>query len=354
MKRSPAVARQFFKQPDPSFAGALIYGPDLVLVSHHRKCLVESLLGESVGDDLAVSTLDPTEAGRDAGAISIVLTERGFFSGRRVVVLESANQRHLRGIERALADSDPEDAFLVVTAGELRRNSKLLEYFQSAENAVALPSEAEFWSPAEIRRHFVERGVPPPDANASDLLVTLSEDMEWGPFNMLIEKLILYMHERSGETTTEDIDNCAPAADFGDLDGFVDAVCGGSMSSIAEQGHALASKGGNPVARVNAVLRHLHTVHGVVVRSRSRADVESVARFRPMHPARRYAVTAHARGWSRARLEEALRELHATDLGIRGGTAAPIEAFAERSLMRVAGRAPRPSARSGVRRGSRP
>lgn len=343
MRQRAAAARNFVRKPDASLSAALIHGGDQVLVSQYRKSLVAGLLGDRAGDDTVVTPIDSREAGRDPALVLLTLTMRSMFSGRGVAILEGATDRHVPGIERALGDSSPEDSFLVATAGELRPVSKLRKLFESATNAVALLAEAEPWSAADIRKHFTDQSLPPPVAEASELLAGLSRQLDWGGFRQLLEKLSLYASGSEEELNVVDVEACAPGPDSSATDPLVDAVATGQLAKAATHWRALEVRGVAPSTALNAVLRHFLTVNGICSRARSGSDIERIMRSLYLNPARRTAISRDARGWSRSRLEGAVATLHAAEIASRGGSAAPSAVIAQRAVLRVAGSASRRS-----------
>jgi hypothetical protein len=65
-------------------AGALLHGPDAGLVALRRRQLVNFLTD---GDDLRLTRLEPGVAQKDPAGIDAALRARGFFPGRRVVLI---------------------------------------------------------------------------------------------------------------------------------------------------------------------------------------------------------------------------------------------------------------------------
>ena len=340
MKCPAKDARNFIERPDLSLSGVLIYGPDPVLASENKRRLLQTVLGERAGDDLYVLTLDPREAQRDNEAVHAALTSRSLLPGRRVAVLDSATNAHTRSIARALEDPDPEDAFLIVVAGDLKHQSTLRKLFESAGTAMALPSEAQQPTAQDLRRRFEELGMPAPARDALERLVALAGEMSWGEFESLFQKLVLYMHGSTDAAVVADVDACAPLDRSVQIDALVDAVATGATGEVARLVRALADRGTDPIAIVIPLTHQFLQMHRAVASGRGPRGVRSALFRQPMHPARRQALEEHCRHWNAAQLESAVQELHTADLALRATNALAPRAVLERALMRIASRLP--------------
>ena len=344
MRCAADQVQAFLREPDPTLSGALIHGTDPALAAECRRRLVRSVLGDLAGDDFYQLILDPGEVQRDAGSVHAALTARTLLPGRRVALLDSATHLHTRAIARALADPDPEDAFLIVVAGELKPQSTLRKLFESADRAMAVAAEARPPEAAELRRRFAKAGLPEPTPDALDRLLAVAREMSWGEFQTLFEKLRLYVRSDAEEVSLADVDACAPPEGTVQVDQLVDAVAGGDMPEIARLLRALASRGILPVSiliPLTLQFLHMHRALATTRGARGARGLRTALGRQPMHPARREALARHCGRWTVAALEAALAEFHRADLALRFRNAPAPAAVLERALMRAAGRRPR-------------
>ncbi len=332
---------RFVRQPDLSLSAALIYGPDPILASENKRLLLEQAAGENAGDDMFVVTLDPSQAQRSGESVRSALTSCGLLPGRRVALLEPATNLHANSVAYALEDADPEDAFLIVVAGDLKPQSPLRKLFESSKRAIALPSEAKPPAPHEIRQRFEDRNLPPPSRNAVERLALLAGEMTWGEFEALFAKLELYLRGQTGEATVGDVDACAPVDRTVQIDELVDAVASGNRAEVARLVRALEALGTQPVSIAIPATLQFQNMYRAVGLSRGPRDVRSQLFRLPMHPLRRQALLDHCERWNAGMLEAALRELHGADLALRSRNALAPYAVLERALMRIAGMARR-------------
>ncbi len=330
----------FIEKPDLSLSGALIYGEDSFLVGTNKRVLLKNAVGENDGDDLYILTLDPARVKRDEELVHSVLTSRSLLPGRRVALLESATNEHTKSVARALEDPDPEDAFLIVVAGDLKTQSTLRKLFESAAKAIALPSVAKPPTVPDLRQRFRERNMPAPTADALDRLVALAGEISWGEFESLFEKLSLYMRENGNETTVADIDACAPFDRTVQVDELVDALATGDRREVARLLRALADRGTGAVTIAIQVTHQFQHMHRAVASAQGSHGIRSALYRQPMHPLRRRALDMHCRRWKAGQLESALLELHTADMTLRALNSPAPFAVLERALMRITGKVP--------------
>ncbi len=354
MKINAEAGRKFLKAPEPKLVGALIHGADSGLVAHNRRLLQKSLLGDSSEDEFLTTWLNPDDLRRRTGAGTLLAacTQRSFFADqRRVVIIDGAGNLHTPAVQPVLEELVPEDAFLIVCAGELDWNSSLRKLFEGERRAVSLAAEPEPMTVAKLRQEFTRSGAPEPNDEAADYLITLAQDLDWGSFRMLLEKIALYVRGETEPFGINVLDECGAGLGGGreaaqaQIDALTDAVAEGGRATIADLCRKLAANGSNPVKLLIMVSRHFLLMHRALAGTRGRADADPAVRKLPLHPARRKAMQAHIGQWNLAGVESALQEFHAGDLALRGGSTAPAWATAERAMMRAANRISRKARR---------
>ena len=166
MKLSAAAAKDFFKNPDISRAGFLVYGPDPLLVAHGRYRLIEALL--NAGSGTAFERVAPEQLGRNRETLATLIKAQGFFADRRVVCVDGAGDGAADAASMALASRGDDDGWLLMTAGQLRPASKLRKLFEGGGNAVAAPIYDASLSPHEVRRSLEQAGLGRIDNDAMD------------------------------------------------------------------------------------------------------------------------------------------------------------------------------------------
>jgi DNA polymerase-3 subunit delta len=313
--------------------GALLHGPDAGLVALRRRELVDFL---TEGDDLRLTRLEPAAAQKDPAGIDAALRARGFFPGRRVVLIEGARDALAGSLKEIAAGIGPEDAFLVVTAPSLTARSALRRLFEGAGGLASLglypepPGEAEL---AGLLRRAGLGGRLTPEAGQD--LAAVASQIDRGALTQLIEKIAVFALDNDESLDQEALAPLLPLAADSDLDRLVAAVAEGRSEAVGPLIGRLATAGIGAAGMLIAAGRHFRQLLGLAV---ARDGIEhALGRLRP--PAfgpRRRALAVQARRWGPGRLETANRLLFQADRTLRSPGNRPDRALVERCLIRLA------------------
>jgi DNA polymerase-3 subunit delta len=333
VKLAGARAAAFCARPDLRLAGALLHGPDAGLLAIRRRELVATL---TQGDDLRLSRIEPTAALKDPAGIDAALKARGFFPGRRVVLIEGAKDGLAALLGQILADSAPEDAFLVLTAEGLAPRSALRRLFEGSGNLAALGLYPEAPGAAELREMLAAAGMGcrlEPDA--SELLTGTAAELDRGTLLQLVERIAVHCLGRTEPLGREELAGLLPLSAESEVDRLVGAVAEGRTEAVGPLIGRLSAAGIGPVAMLIAAERHFRRLMALAA---SGDGIEAaLGRLRP--PAfgpQRQALAGQARRWGLARLEAAGRILFQADRSLRSAGYRPDRALVERCLLRLA------------------
>ena len=84
MKLSPRDALSYFKKPDPSRTGILIYGADAMRVATRRKEVIDALVGPQGEEEMRLTRMSGAELRKDSAMLLDAIKAQGFFPGPRV------------------------------------------------------------------------------------------------------------------------------------------------------------------------------------------------------------------------------------------------------------------------------
>ena len=333
MKLSGARARTFCEAPAAGVRGALLYGPDPALIAAARQRLVTAV---SEGDALRLTRLAAREATRDPAAIDEALRARGFFPGRRLVLIEDAGDPLAEPLRQVLEGTGPDDAFLLVTAGALAARSPLRRLFEEAGDLAALGLWPDAPGPGELRRRLAEAGLAGRlTAEAEETLQAFAAAAEPALLAGEIEKLVLLALDTDTPLEAETVAALLPDPGAAGLDELAAAVAGGRPGEVGPLMTRLAGTGVHPVAILTASARHFRRL--LAVAAAPEGPEKAVARLRPpLFGPRRRAFLAELRRWSVPRLEAAQRLLFEADRRVRSPGRRPDRALVERTLIRIA------------------
>jgi DNA polymerase-3 subunit delta len=340
MKLSPRDAAGFLKRPDPRVPGILIYGGDAMRVSESRAGLVKAFTGPEAETEMRLERMQGGDLRKDTTAAIDAIKAQGFFPGPRAVVIDEANEYAVDALKLALSEWAEGDALLVVTAGALKKTSKLLKLFEGDKRAYSLAIYDDPPGRAEIEKMLSVEGLTDLSADAMRDLTSLAQTIEPGDFRQTLTRIALYKLNDDTPLTPTEIAMLAPQSAEADIDDILNAMAEGRMGDLAPILSRLAAQGVQPVAVCIGAARHFKVLHALV--SDPRGPAQAIGTLRPpIFGPRRDKMLRQAQNWSLQRVEDALRELTATDLALRSSTRAPTRALAERALIRLTGMARR-------------
>tara|TARA_R110000787_G_scaffold111459_8_gene220397 strand:+ start:1193 stop:2191 length:999 start_codon:yes stop_codon:yes gene_type:complete len=314
-------------KPPKDKLGLLLYGGDAMRVSIKRQEYLKSLLGPAAEEEMRLTRIPAGDLRREPALLMDAIKAVGFFPGPRAAFVEGANELTAQIIIDALSDWRPGDAQLVVTAGDLKKTSKLLKAFEGHRDAYAWGIYDDPPDRAEIERLLGEAGLRA-DGAVMAALEDLARSLDPGDFRQTLEKLSLYkLSEPDAPLSLEDIAACAPASVEAAVDDILNIVAEKQSASIGPLMRRLQSQGVNAVTLSIMAMRHFRTLH--------RAACNPGA---PVWGVRdRDRVMRQSRDWGAAKLEDALGMLTDTDLQLRSaGQTAPAMAIIERTFIRLA------------------
>jgi DNA polymerase-3 subunit delta len=281
---------------------------------------------------MRLDRIDGAALRKDPALVGHAVKARGFFPGPRVVVVDEATDAAAPALEGALSDWTRGDALLVVTAGDLKPTSKLRKLFESHKAALALAVYTDPPGRDEVEGWIRAAGLTRLSAEAQRDLLALGQALPPGEFRQTLDRIALYKLGDPTPLTGEEVSTLAPPAPDAEVDELIAAVAQGERARVVPLVARLAGQGTAPVGMAIALIRHLRLLH------RLGDDPEAVDRLRPPLNFRlKDQVSRQARLWSPARLDEALAEAVALDLGLRSSAPVPARALAERALIRIAG-----------------
>lgn len=335
MKLAPRDAAGFLNRPDPRCPGLLIFGEDPMRVADKRVKVILSQVGPQGDAEMRLTRINGADLRREPALVGAEIKAQGFFPGPRAVLVDDAGDAATPALAHALADWAPGDALIVVTAGALATGSKLRKLFEGDKRALALAVYDDPPSRAEIEEMLRAEGLTalPPESLRD--LVALAQVLEPGDFRQTLTRIALYKLGDPSPLTPAEIASLAPQSTEAELDDALAALAEGRVADLPPLLSKLAAQGVQPVTVFIGATRHFRTLHALV--SAPGGPAQGVERLRPpVYGPRREALLRQAGLWRLDKVEEALRDLTATDLMLRSSTRAPLRALAERALIRLA------------------
>ncbi|MYZ46835.1 DNA polymerase III subunit delta [Propylenella binzhouense] len=335
----------FLADPPAAIRLFLFYGSDAGTVTERAR-KVEALARLRGAD--APLRLGSDEIGSDPGRIADEAFAASLFGGTPLVTLRVLDGRHnvMAALEPVLARV-PDEAVVIVEAGDLRADNALRKAFEQAPHAAAIACrEAESADIAALVREVAAESEVTVDAAALDYLVGhLGSDRMAARGE--VEKLVLFAGP-GGRIGLEEVEALTGDNAMLRAERIIDAALLGAAEIVEVDLNRLRAEGQSAATVAAQMLRHL------LAMQEYRADVEAGRAARtvlerarpPIFFKRLDQVEAALRRWPSSEIARARRILSDAVLATRRQPALEFAVVSD-ALQRIAGNARRLSARRG-------
>ena len=345
LSKRPDIER-FLARPDPQIRAALIYGRDLGVVRDRGNQLAAKLVARP-DDPFDVAQLTDGDLAEDPARLEGELAAQSLMGGRRLVRLRfagekaSADKLAAEALARHAAGELNPDAFFLVEAGALGRDSGLRKAAEKAAGAAAIPCyEDEPGDVARLVRETLARDGLSLNADALAVFVARMPK-ERGVARQEIERLALYLGPGSGMTATpadlEAFLGVEPEASLADA--AADAF--GGRIAEAQAGIRRARQEGEPgPAAVRAIGFYLGRLRRALTLQKSGASLQEAAKAAGVFWKQEREFLRQARSWTLDELDRIQPEVLAADRACKSA-GSPDHLIAERLALTIASRARR-------------
>jgi len=345
LSKRPDIER-FLKGPDPKVRAALIYGRDIGVVRDRGHELAKKI-AKDPDDPFDVAQLTDGDLDADPGRLEGELAAQSLMGGRRLIRLRMTSDK--AGPDKAAAEAltrhaagelNP-DAFLIVEAGNLGRESALRKAAEKADGAAAIPCyEDEPGDVARLARELLSKDGVGLSSDALALLVARLPK-ERGVARQEIERLALYLGPGSGATAgpadLEDFFGVEPEASLADA--AADAF-GGRLADAQAGLRRAAQEGESGPAAVRALGMHLGRLRRTLTLAKAGAGLPEAAKASGVFWKQEREFLRQARAWSLDDLDKLQPEILAADKACKTA-GSPDQLIAQRLALTIAGRARR-------------
>jgi DNA polymerase-3 subunit delta len=345
LSKRPDIER-FLSRPDPQIRAALIYGRDMGVVRDRGRALAAKIV-PNPDDPFDVSQLTDGDVGEDAGRLEGELAAQSLMGGRRLVRLRmavdkgAADKLAAEAITRHAAGELNPDAFFLIEAGALGKDSALRKAAEKASGAAVIPCyEDEPGDVARLVRETLAKDNLSLNAEALALFVARLPK-ERGVARQEIERLALFLGPGSGANASpaelEQFLGVEPEASL--LDAASDAF-GGRLADAQAGMRRAAQEGEAGPAAVRAIGMHLGKLRRVLTLHKSGAGLQEAAKATGVFWKQEREFLRQARAWTLDDLDRIQPEVLTADKLCKTA-GSPDHLIAERLALMVAGRARR-------------
>ena len=345
LSKRPDVER-FLSRPDPAVRAALIYGRDMGVVRDRGHQLAARLV-PNPDDPFDVAILTDQDLADDAGRLEGELAAQSLMGGRRLVRLRlaaekpAADKLAAEALTRHAAGELNPDAFLLIEAGNLGRDSALRKVSEKVAQAATIPCyEDEPGDVARMVRETLAKDNVTLTQEALSLFVARMPK-ERGVARQEIERLALFLGPGSGVTAgpadLEPFLGVEPEASL--FDAAADAF-GGRLGEAQAGLRRAAQEGESGPAAVRAIGMHLGKLRRVLTLAKAGAGLQEAAKASGVFWKQEREFLRQARTWTLPELDRIQPEVLAADRACKTA-GSPDRLIAERLALTVAGRARR-------------
>jgi DNA polymerase-3 subunit delta len=345
LKRRPDIDR-FLAGPDREHRGVLFYGRDRGVV-RERADVVARSIAKDPEDPFDVAQLADSDLSEDAGRLEGELMAQSMMGGRRLVRLRLAAEKGpldklaAEALAAHAAGTLNPDAYLVIEAGGLGRESALRKAAEKAKGIACVPCyEDEPGDVARMVRESLAKDQVSLTTDALDLFVArLPKDR--GVARAEVERLALFLGPGSGRQAgpqeLEDFLGVEPEASL--FDAASDAF-GGRMGPAQSGVRRAFGEGEAGPAAVRAAGMHLGKLRRVLTLARSGADMKEAAKSAGVFWKQEREFLRQARAWTLKELDRLQPDVLEADRACKQA-GSPDALIAERLLLAIASRAKR-------------
>ncbi|HEY7853075.1 MAG TPA: DNA polymerase III subunit delta [Caulobacteraceae bacterium] len=345
LKRRPDIER-FLTGPGAEFRAALIHGRDLGVVRERAAQLAGAVTARP-DDPFDAALLTEADVEAEPARLEEELSAISMLGGRRLVRLRLADGgvRAERAAAEALAAHldgrlNPE-AFFLIEAGELDRNSAMRRAAEKAEACAVVPCyEDEAGDIARFTRQALSAEGLSLTTEALELFVSRLPH-ERGVARQEIERLILFLGPGSGRTAgPKDLIDFLGVEPEASLAEAASDAFGGRLAAAQLGLRRAAREGQGGVAAVRLMSLHLARLRRIAVSQDAGASLTEAIKGAQVFWKNEREITRQARAWGLREIDGLQPDLLAADSACKS-TGAPDELIAERLALAIAGRARR-------------
>lgn len=258
-------------RPDRAIRIVLVYGPDRGLVAERARKFALTT-GIALDDPFAVVRLDAGDVESDPGRLFDEVRTFSMFSSQRLIWIRNAGaQKALSDAVRDLAKEPPQDALVLIEAGDLKKGAGIRGVVEAAPAAMALPCYSDDPRAIDglIDEGLQQYGLRIGLSARARLKALLGGDRLASRGE--IEKLALYCHGKT-EVSEDDVALLIGDVSATSADDALNAALKGDVSGFQNALQRFKSSGGNRTTLLLSALRQLQVVQTL------RADMQTSGR----------------------------------------------------------------------------
>lgn len=345
LSKRPDIER-FLGRPDPAIRAVLIYGRDIGVVRDRGHQLAAKIV-PNPDDPFDVALLTEQDLADDGGRLEGELAAQSLMGGRRLVRLRmtaekpAADKLAAEALDRHAKGELNPDAFFLIEAGNLGRESAMRKVAEKANAAAAIPCyEDEPGDVARLVRELLAKDGVSLNADALQVFVQRLPK-ERGVARQEIERLALYLGPGSGATATPaDLEPFLGVEPESSLFDAASDAFGGKLGDAQAGLRRAAQEGESGPAAVRAIGMHLGKLRRTLTLIKAGAGPQEAAKASGVFWKQEREFLRQIRSWSLEELDRMQPQVLDADRACKTA-GSPDRLIAERLALTIAGRARR-------------
>lgn len=345
LSKRPDIER-FLGRPDPAIRAVLIYGRDIGVVRDRGHQLAAKIV-PNPDDPFDVALLTEQDLADDGGRLEGELAAQSLMGGRRLVRLRmtaekpAADKLAAEALDRHAKGELNPDAFFLIEAGNLGRESAMRKVAEKANAAAAIPCyEDEPGDVARLVRDLLAKDGVSLNADALQVFVQRLPK-ERGVARQEIERLALYLGPGSGATATPaDLEPFLGVEPESSLFDAASDAFGGKLGEAQAGLRRAAQEGESGPAAVRAIGMHLGKLRRTLALIKAGAGPQEAAKASGVFWKQEREFLRQIRSWSLEELDRIQPQVLDADRACKTA-GSPDRLIAERLALTIASRARR-------------
>ena len=185
----------------------LLHGTLNTKIWYFRKLLELKLVGPKALQQMKLVFLDRNLIQKDKNILSNEIKTRSFFGDKKVIVVNDIIDKDFSYIQQILEDYDPEDHYLILTAGYLNQNSKIRKLMETNLKSCSTGFYPSELSEGEIQNQLKLLKIKVEDGAVLKKLRDLSSVYDFLEFKQELKKLSLFKSFDEKPLSQEEVEN---------------------------------------------------------------------------------------------------------------------------------------------------
>lgn len=335
MNFKAAQLENFCAHPDSAIKCVVLFGPNEGEIATLKQKCIKAICGD-VNDSFNFAQLNMETISKDGDEIYAEFHAQSLMGGRRIVVVNNADNSLAPFLKDMLPDS-PSDNLLLLTSSSMNTKSSFITWAKERTDVVIVGcyEDREADIAQDTARMLQEKGLTTDMQTMQFLCARLSPDRKINQGE--IDKLAIYMGEKH-IITSEDVKSVISDVAGANFEDLCYHIAGGETRKACNVFNRLINEGEEPALIIRQISYHFSKLLGSVAQLEEGKTADQVIQGMrpPLMFYRKDAYKMQLQIWHKEQLFAALSVLYDCERDCKT-TGLPATLCAEHAIMRLAG-----------------